>query len=132
MANTVTVSLEKIVKVLKKNKNWPFHQSSAIGVLEAAFTDPVSQTFLDYEINVEYEKITGTSTTGSTGGGTAVDPKDPMEKIARALSNAESVLNEQNLVITNALVEMDMKVDGGNGADASTTVKFGIEPQSSH
>ncbi len=127
MANSITITVWEALVSLK-NSEMPLELELAIATFEQTLKGyPNKGKLLNHEFDIKYDKITG-----SAGGGTAVDPKDPMEKLARALSNAESVLNTQNLVITNALVEMNLNIDAGSGAGADTTVKFGIEPQSSH
>ena len=126
MANSVNVTVRDVLISLEKLPGPPLppaDQNLFDSCLNQLTNILMVRQKLDEEISVSHR---------GTGGETAVDPKDPMEKIAQALSNAESVLNTQNLVITNALVEMNMKIDAGSGAATETTIQFGIEPQSSH
>lgn len=127
MATIVTVTVFDMLNGLKESQ-----MPAALDAHFKKFYEDVYRVNKNEILSHQF-KIKNAQLSESSGNGeTAVDPKDPMEKIAHALSNAESVLNTQNLVITNALVEMNMTIDAGSGAGTQTNVKFGIEPQSSH
>lgn len=124
MTNTITLTIKNMIDALNNVKPPQKPLSpTAQSALDTLKNILVSDGRLNDKFEIKYRK---------SEEDVAVDPKDPMEKIAHALSNAESVLNEQNLVITNALVEMEMNIDAGSGAGTQTNVKFGIEPKSSH
>ena len=60
---------------------------------------------------------------------TPIDPLDPLKKIAKAINEAEKLLNEENLVIATGTVEANLNVDVGGVAGANATIKVDIRPR---
>ncbi len=63
------------------------------------------------------------------GGLISVDPVEPLRQLAKAINAAESLLNEEHLVIASADVQVDLNVAVGGLAGARAVVKFGIQPK---
>ena len=59
----------------------------------------------------------------------AVDPLEPLKKIAAAINEAEGLLNQENLVIATGEVEATFNVDVGGVAGANAAVRITIQPR---
>lgn len=59
-----------------------------------------------------------------------IDPADALREVARAVRDAESVLNEANLAIANASAEVTLVVRVGGLAGADATLNVTISPVS--
>ncbi|MFQ3568688.1 MAG: hypothetical protein SNJ59_17005 [Aggregatilineales bacterium] len=58
-----------------------------------------------------------------------VDPNDVLKQIAQAINQAETLLNQQSLVIASGTIETDLYVKVGNVAGAETKITFHITPR---
>ncbi len=59
----------------------------------------------------------------------AVDPLEPLKKIAQAINEAEGLLNQENLVIATGEVEATLNVDVGGVAGANAAIRITIQPR---
>jgi hypothetical protein len=129
---TVKDALQAMLTVPGSNNAWNTAINTALNpptlpgvpnpfdsILDQEIVVPTPQWVLDLLVPVSTTPI-------PTPGG---DPVTPLEAIATALGSAERRLNDDNLVISQATVEISMSVDVPGIAGADTTIKFGVEPR---
>lgn len=122
MTQGITISVEDVLDLML-----PLPGGSVIVPQIKNF--PGVNAMLDLEITIPTPQDAGSDSSQSAQPAQGGDPKTPLEAIATAIGSAETILNGDNLVISEAAVELNMNVNVPGLAGANTTIKLGVEPR---
>lgn len=109
----------------KKIENWKNKTEDLAKLLKEYGVETVE------ELKEKIKELSGGITIPGNGSPSPIapgDPLQPLKRLAEAIDEAESILNQQNLIIASGTVEAALTVNVG-GAAAEAKVNLNVQPR---